>query len=411
VAAATVSDAQLNRWTLTRQHLVERADLSVVDAVDALAGMQAQYSISPYVGLWTRVEGFRREHLSDALASDEVVKTTVMRGTLHLVTARHLPHYRRAAGSAYYADTLKRLQGMEFDLDEIRAHVVAEVAKRTHTRIEVAELIVSRLEGAGELPAWVSERPTAIASLAVTNDLVNLAEDAAFGYFGGSRYRAAPAHAAKPVSDEDALRHVATAYLAAFGPATKADLAQWSGNQVSRFAPVLAELDDGDELVTFKADDGRTLIDLKSAARPDDAPAPVRLLPKWDNLLLAYAKRTRVLPEAYRSTVIAKNGDVAPTILIDGQVAGMWDASPRGKAVLNLRPLTQTMKAKAKKQVEAEAEQMLAFLRPDADGANREVRWAEVERVSVRASAGTAAGPSPTRPASGPRTRGGRSTP
>lgn len=364
--AGRVTDRELNRWTLARQHLVERVALDVEAAVESLAGMQAQHSPSPYIGLWSRLEGFEREHLAAALREDRIVKATLMRGTLHLVPTSRLAAYRAAAGSAYYADTLRRLDGLGADLDAVRAAVVAEVARRPRSRPEIAELIVDLLPG--DLPGWLRERPTGVAALVVTTDLVNLADDAAYGYFGGSRYRVAPP--SPPVDPADAVRSVVAAYLAAFGPASRADLAQWSGNTVRALAAALDEL----ELERFTAEDGRTLLDLPGAPRPPaDRPVPVRFLPKWDNLLLAYTRRERVLPEPHRKVVIRKNGDVLPTFLVDGTVAGTWAATSRGPGVMTLTALGP-VRARDRKAVEAEGARLLAWLRPDATA--RSVRWA-----------------------------------
>jgi hypothetical protein len=369
-----VSTLELNRWTLLRQHLLERAPLDrlgVAGAVDALAGMQAQHAPSPYIGLWSRLAGFRRSHLEAALADDEVVKATVMRGTLHLVAAARLPHYRVASGSAYYEQTFQHLRDAGVDLDAIRARVVATVAARPHTRVEVARLV------AGLLPADLGDlatvRPSAVAAVSVASDLVNLAEDAAFGYYGGSRYRVAPAGATAAVDPGDAMRAVVAAYLGAYGPASPADLSQWSGRPAGAFAPSLAALD----LVEMEAEDGRRLVDLAGAPRPavDDLPRPpVRFLPKWDSLLLAHARRERVIADDHRRVVIARNGDVAPTFLVGGVVAGTWEATRRGPAVIRLWPLTR-IGARDRRAVESEGALLLSWLRPEApDG---QVRWEE----------------------------------
>jgi hypothetical protein len=364
-----VSDRQLNRWTLARQHLIERAPLDATAAVEHLAGMQAQYSPSPYIGLWSRLEGFERADLEQALRDDRVVKTTAMRGTLHLLPSSRLAHYRITSGSSYYDTTLARLRELGVDLEAIRAHVVSHVRERPHTRREVSRLVAGALGLEGEVPAWVTQRPTAVAAVAVTTDLVNLPDDAAFGYFGGSRYRAAPA--TPEVEPTEAFRYVTTAYLAAYGPASKTDLAQWSGKAVSAFAPALAEL----ELVSFRAEDGRVLVDLPGALRPPpDVPVPVRFLPKWDSLLLAHARRQRILPETYRKRVIAKNGDVTSTFLVDGMVAGTWEVTLRGRAVLTLTALGR-IAARSRREVEAEGHRLLAWLRPEAE--SPEVRWAD----------------------------------
>lgn len=163
--------------------------------------------------------------------------------------------------------------------------------------------------------------------------------------------------------------HVARAYLSAFGPASLADLSQWSGQPVSAFAEALTVLD----TVSLRARDGRTLLDLAGALRPDPAtPVPVRFLSKWDNLLLAHARRERVLPKGLQTTVIRRNGDVLPTFLVDGFVAGTWEAALRGPARMLLTPLV-ALGARARREVEAEAAGLLDWLRPDAG--SRTVAW------------------------------------
>jgi hypothetical protein len=125
-----VSTRELNRWTLARQHLIERVSMPAAEAVEVLAGMQAQHSPSPYLGLWSRLRAFDRSHLEDALRADAIVKATVMRGTLHLVPARLLPHYRTATGNGYHETILKRVGELDADIDAIRARVVAELTRQ-----------------------------------------------------------------------------------------------------------------------------------------------------------------------------------------------------------------------------------------------------------------------------------------
>lgn len=366
MTTSAVSLRQLNRWTLARQMLLERhplpgIHLDAVGAVERLAGMQAQHSPSPYIGLWSRLHGFRREELEAAVMEDRVLKATLMRGTLHLVSARDFAPYKLAARNPYrvYTQMLQQLRERGVDVEAVRQHILAAVRERPLKRMEVR--IVARHLVPDDLPEWA-----AWSTVALPGDLINLPDDARFGYFGGSRYRPAPPVDGDPI---EALRHVAGAYFAAFGPASRGDLAQWSGQSVSAFAPALESLD----LVTFRGEDGRTLYDLPAAPRPEeDVPAPVRFLPKWDNVLLAYERRERVLPEAYRKTVIRKNGDVLPTFLVDGLVAGTWEAPLRGRAVLTLTPL-RSMGPADRRDVEQEAEQLLSWLRPDTD--RREVRW------------------------------------
>jgi hypothetical protein len=357
-----VSQRELNRWTLARQLLMERADLDAVGAIERLAGMQAQYSPSPYVGLWSRLRGFRREELEADLMEGRVVKATLMRGTLHLVSARELDCYRVASRYPNHVWTqgLQRLRESGVDVDALREEMLAVLRERPLKKAELQERFRHRIPP--ELPDW-----TAFSVLVVVGAVVNAPEDARFGHFAGSRYRPAPPGETSP---EAGMRRVVEAYLAAFGPASRGDLAQWLGRPVAAFAEQLDSLD----LVAFRSPDGRTLLDLPAAPRPDPGvPAPARFLPKWDNLLLAYTRRERVLPEAHRRTLIRKNGDVLPTFLVDGLVAGWWEAPLRGRASLTLTPLVPLAR-RARREVEREAWELLAWLRPETD--RREVRWA-----------------------------------
>ena len=145
-------------------------------------------------------------------------------------------------------------------------------------------------------------------------------------------------------------------YLTAFGPSALRDIGQWSMMRVPALKASLAVLE---PLRRFRDEHGRELFDVPRGALPDpDTPAPVRFLPKWDNVLLAWADRTRVLPEAYRKKVIGANGDVAQTFLVDGFVAGTWNVE-RGRVVT--APFGKLSRA-AQREVRDEAEQLGAFL-------------------------------------------------
>jgi len=360
-SVTTVSLRQLNRWTLHRQMLLERVELDAVTAIDRLAGMQAQYSPSPYIGLWSRLRQFRREELESALMADQVLKATLMRGTLHVVSARQFDQYRVVSRNQnhIYTQTVKVLRERGTDVDAIRTAVLAAVRESPRTRADIEELV--RPLVSADLPDYAGW-----STVALSGDLMHSPGDAAYGYFGGGRYRLAP-----PVTCDvdDAFREVAASYFAAFGPATRADLAQWSGQSVGAFMAALGSL----PLVTVKCEDGRALLDLADAPKSDwDGPAPVRFLSKWDNLLLAYDRRERVLPEPFRKIIIRKNGDMLPTFLVDGLVAGTWTAPARGRAVLTLEPL-RPLASDERAEVAHEAERLLSWLRPDTD--RRTIHW------------------------------------
>ena len=341
--------------------LLERVQLDAVTAIERLAGMQAQYSPSPYIGLWSRLHDFKRDELEAALVAQLVYKATLMRGTLHLVSARQFDLFRIASRFPrhVWSEGPKQLADRGIDVDALREDMLTALDTRPLKKPELQRAFRHRIPA--ELPDWV-----AFSVIVSVGAAINHHEDARFGHFAGSRYRRAPLPEADP---EDALKAVCTAYLAAFGPATKADLAQWLGRSVSTFAGALDSL----ELVTFQDEGGRRLVDLPDAPRPDPTvPAPIRFLPKWDNLLLAYDRRERVLPEAIRRTVIRKNGDVLPTFLVDGIVAGAWEAPLRGRATMSLSSFA-ALSVKNRRAVEREAESLLVWLRPDAT--QRNVTW------------------------------------
>jgi len=334
-----------------------------VTAIERLAGMQAQYSPSPYIGLWSRLRDFKRGELETALMENRVFKATLMRGTLHLVSAREFDLYRVASRfpTHIWSDGLKQLAASGVDVDALRKEILDSLDVKALKKPELQKAFRHRIPA--ELPDWV-----AFSVVITVGATINVAEDARFGHFAGSRYRRAPLAEADP---ENAMGAVVVSYLRAFGPATRGDLAGWLGRPVNTFASALESLD----LVAFTGEDRRAYVDLPDASRPDEgAAAPVRFLPKWDNLLLAYERRERVLPETHRKTVIRKNGDVLPTFLVDGMVAGAWDAPLKGRAVMTLTAFAP-LAARDRKAVEREAEELLAWLRPEAG--KQELRWSE----------------------------------
>jgi winged helix DNA-binding protein len=337
---------ELNRATLARQFLLERRKLSALGAIERLAGMQAQWPQAPYVGLWTRIPAFRRETLERAVRSGKVVKATVMRGTLHLVTTRDYGMFFAAfADMRAWADEESLALGTRL-APELRAMfedgplTFQQVLERMATEHGIDDELTRRRTW------WVARK---------AGHVLHAPETALFT----ARPQALFAPVAEPARVEPTLARaeLARRYLAAFGPAARADLADWSGMRVSDFADALDSLE---PLRRFRDERGRELLDLPRAPLPDAAtPAPVRFLPKWDNVLLGFADRTRVLPEQYRKTVIGKNGDVAQTFLVDGVVAGTW-REEKGK--VKLAPFAPLPRA-ARREAEDEAARLAEFLR------------------------------------------------
>jgi hypothetical protein len=311
-----LTQRELNRATLARQLLLERKRLSPLAVIERLAGMQAQWAPAPYVGLWTRIEGFRRETLERALLRGDVLKPTVMRGTLHLVTKRDYPAFWTAFRElhvGYGPSSLER--GLT---------LLAEARSRAPLTQK-------------EAYAWIGE-PNAkhvFRAIKRRGHLLHAPETALWKPTASLLFHAAP----EPEQREydRALTEVVHRYLRAFGPATKKDINAWSLLPMGWFAHAL------DGLPTFRDEDGRILYDVPRAPLPRaDTRAPVRLLPKWDNAILGFEKSGRLLPAELRRIVIRNNGDVAPTVLVDGSVAGIWQTDG---TVEYLRGVTRTQKA------------------------------------------------------------------
>lgn len=330
----------LNRATLARQLLLERGRLSPVGVIERLVGMQAQWPSAPYVGIWTRTASFRRDALERELARGTVVKATVMRQTLHLVTRRDYALVRAAMSETNVP--------WETALAKRLAPVVRELASSGPVRTAdgLAELARHDLGGLTPARAWRFARAAA--------HLAHHHETALWQARPEGRFVALDEPA--PHVPVEARAEMIRRYLAAFGPASRRDIGAWSMLHMPEIDASLALLE---PLLRFRDEKGRELLDVRRAPRPGaDVPAPVRFLPKWDNVLLGFADRTRILPEEYRRTVIAANGDVAQTFLVDGLVAGRWTVDG-GRVVVD--PFAALPRG-AQREVEEEAARLEAFL-------------------------------------------------
>jgi hypothetical protein len=304
----TLTRRDLNRATLARQLLLERADVGVVEAVERLAGLQAQEPRPPFVGLWSRLAGFAPQDLVAALQDGRLVRATLMRGTLHLASAAHYAAMRPALAPVL-ADGLRVLGTRAKGLDPKAVLAVARelLAAEPRTFDELRGLLQERFPDVNERALGYCVR--------MLMPLTMVPSDDRWGFPRVARFTPAD------VATEGDAAALVRPYLAAFGPAGAADLATWSGLGAT------AALLDGlrDELAVFADEHGRELFDLPDAPRPGaDAPAPPRLLPDFDNLVLAHKDRTRVLADEHRAAVVTKNLRVRATFLVDGEVAGTW---------------------------------------------------------------------------------------
>jgi DNA glycosylase AlkZ-like len=322
--------------------LLARRRLAVPRAVERLCALQAQYSPSPYVALWSRVAGFRKEQLTRALEQRRVVKSSLFRITLHITSARDYPYFA-AAWLPAAAETTPR----------VTPATIAQLAREVNAAALKGPITHEQLEAiAAEQMGGFRWRTRTLAPL------VHLPPSGTWRFHGRPELLAMQTWLGidLPTREEGAV-HLVRSYLAAFGPATQEDLLRFAGVRLRDARPGLERL----ELRRFRDDRGRLLLDLPRAPLPDgDAPAPVRFLPKWDSALLAYAppERKRILPERFRKIVIKQNGDVAPTVLVDGFVAATWDIDRSGR--LQIAPLRRLTKGE-RAEVDEEGERLRDF--------------------------------------------------
>ena len=345
----------LNRATLARQMLLERRKSTVTQAIERLAGLQAQAPNPPYVGLWSRLEGFRREQLTESMQKRRIVRMSTMRSTLHLMTARDALAWRPLLEPVHRRGLLgshtRALDGVD------RAAVVAAgralLDERPRTSAELGQALAAR---------WKGREAVSLAALIRNNvPLVHLPpagswnshQSALLQPIGHWLGESAVLDVAAATQDDLLLR-----YLAAFGPATLADAGAWSG--LTGWKAVAERL--RPQLRVFIGEQGQELFDLPRAPRPDpDTPAPPRLVAEWDNLLLSHADRSRVMSQAHRARVFTANGIVRGTVLLDGFVAGVWKIErAKNTATAVLEPFARWSKAD-RLGVQEEAMHLLAF--------------------------------------------------
>jgi hypothetical protein len=333
---------ELNRALLERQMLLKRKRLGVQEAVERLCALQAQYSLSPYIALWSRLTGFQREQLTRALEGREVVKSTLFRITLHITSARDYPYFAAAFLPA---------------AQEMTARVTPEQTAKLSRKVHAASKKPLTHE---QLEALAAEEMGGRWRTRILAPLLHLPPSGTWRFWGTPTLLGMKTWLGVDLPDrEEGAKRIVERHLAAFGPATQQDLLRFAGVRVGDLRPGLEQL----ELRAYRDERGRKLLDLPRAPLPDgETPAPIRFLPKWDSSILAYAppERARILPEKFRSTVIRKNGDVLPTVLVDGFVAATWNIDrKRGLEIEPLRRLTKAERA----EIDEEGERLVEFFR------------------------------------------------
>jgi hypothetical protein len=372
MSSPTLSLRAINRATLARQLLLERAALPVEAAVEHLVGLQAQTTHSWYTGLWTRLRGFEAAPAGALLAGRRLVRIALMRSTIHLVTAADCLALRPLV-----QPVIERSMRGNYGRDLLGLDREALVAAG-RAAVEAKPLTFSAL-GRALAGRWPDRDPVALAhGVRAWVPLVQVPPRGVWGASGLAAHTSAESWLGRPLAALP-LEDLVLRYLGAFGPATVRDAQTWSG--LTRLGEVFAGL--RPRLRTFRDPDGAELFDLPHAPRPDaDAPAPVRFLYDYDNLLLSHADRRRVIAATYFDQDFTADGPMPSILLVDGFTAGSWRlARRREAAILTVQPFTP-LPAATRDEVAAEGARLLAFLAPEAT-------QPEVQLVAPR---GTAAG-------------------
>ena len=336
-----LSPRTLNRTLLARQLLLERSTSSIEEAIEQVGGLQTQYAPSGYVGLWTRLAGFRREALTEALVGRSVVQATLMRTTIHMVARREFWRYAAGVRSARrgWALRVTRPRLDESAMVRHAAEMRTALAAGPRTVKELGELGAGFV---GQLGLWVDlvRVPPSGTWERRRADRLGLAED----WLG-------PCDA----SEEEGLEHLVRACLRAFGPGRWSDIASWAGIS----AIEARRGGEGLSLVRYRDEEGRELVDLSDQRIADpESPAPVRFLAHWDAVLLVHARRTGILPEALRTRIFhTRNPFSVGTYLVDGRVAGAWSLRDGRIALDRYEPLA----SREERAVEREREALEAF--------------------------------------------------
>ena len=364
--APTLSLRELNRAMLARQLLLERVSLSVPAAIERLVGMQAQLAQAPFIGLWTRLDGFERADLARLLEDHSVLKATAMRATLHLVTADDYlwlrPTIQPILDAAF--ESIARQRGEIPALETLIEIARDFIGEQPRSFAEITALFEARFPNADVGAMRYGVR---------TNlPLVQVPVSGGWSYPGNPKFALADAWLGRPIPTEGDFRRLVFRYLAAFGPARVTDLQTWSG------MPKLKEAVEAlkPELQVYRDEQGVELLDLPDMPLPPgDTPAPERFLPEFDNLLLSHSNRTRIVADEFRPRVYLPALRVAATFLVDGFVAGVWKVEKvKSTATLVVEPFAP-LPPGSRAALADEAERLVRFMEPAAK--SHAVRFAD----------------------------------
>jgi hypothetical protein len=341
MAERTLSQRELNRALLARQLLLERVRLPIPRVLERIGGIQDQYAPNAYIRLWSCLEGFRRDDLTRALERRSVVQATLMRATIHVVSRSDFWPFAVAIRGPQrdWWLRVRRPRPNERDLERQAERLRALMADGPLRQEELVAVVGRSWGGVGP---WL--------------ELVRVPPSGTWEKRRAHLFQTAESWiGSEDVDPDDALVHLARRYLAAFGPASRGDIAHWAGMRLGDLAPALERV----ALRRFRDEAGGELLDLPRALLPDpDTPAPARFLPTWDAVLLVHARRTGILPERYRPRIFStKMPQSVGTFLVDGSVAGTWRYED---GHVSWKPFEKLDRALAR-EVADEAERLASF--------------------------------------------------
>lgn len=348
----------LNRALLARQLLLRRHALSVTQALERLVGMQTQGPQTAYTGLWSRLERFEPAQLSDRIAQRRALRLTLMRATLHLVSARDALALRPLLQPVIARQLFAGAAGQQLKNADLDAIVAAG------RRVLDAAPCSGAALGERLRAQWPQHGAASLSrAVQILHPLVQVPPRGLWRASGQAVWAPLDRWLGRPLRDDASLDDLVLRYLRAFGPASPADMQAWSG--LTRLGAVFERV--GARLLRFESDTGALLYDLPGAARPDpQTPAPPRFVPEWDNLLLGHADHARVIDPTRRAQIYTANGLLPGTLLVDGFVAATWsiDSSP-GRARLRIASF-EPLRAADRAEVADEGRRLLAFAEPES---------------------------------------------
>jgi hypothetical protein len=358
MAEPLLSTRDLNRALLARQMLLARDSVAPTEALHRLVALQGQMARAPFIGLWARLQAFDPAELRRLITERQVIRSTFVRSTLHLTTARDVLALRPALRADLGRDAPLALPGgikvTPAELEPILTLARAHFARTPRPFESLREVIEAQGFGDVRVMAYAAR---------ILLPLVQACDDGEFGFKAGGEFVLAKAWLGQDVAKPDRAELVRR-YLAAYGPATPGDFTTWSAEKGA--AALFESL--GDELVRYRDEKKRVLFDLKGAPLPDaDTPAPPRLLPDFDAAVLGHQDRSRIIPPGHAAKgVTSKNLLVPPVALVDGFVAATWRLDIKKKTAEVAIRAFEPIKAKDKAGLEAEALDLLKVFAPGA---------------------------------------------